>query len=675
MLNANLEKFRNLFDLKNVDSNTSFEIYINQLFARHNRFFDCMSEYNRFDLSNVGGGDDSGIDGIFIKINGQLIYSKDDIDSVIKSGSLLLVEYIFIQTKNKTNIDVGELSKFFSGIKNFMKDGALDNVNSKIEEWLDLKKYLNTNDILTLYESEPKINAYYCYKGVNLSDKHVASKIKEFKDDIKLLGCSSEPTVIIFDGEKIFNLIKKVENNFKKTIPYYDSFELKDAENVSSSLVLLCAAKDIVDLLTDDEDGQLKREIFSDNVRDYQGDTAVNREIFDTISQQPASFCLLNNGITIVCDDCISTNRKITLSNPQIVNGCQTCTTLFNANKKGLDIDEIDIIVKVIATNNSFVTNSIIKGTNRQNVVYSESFEITREFHKKLEDYIKSIQTLIPADEKIYYERRSKQLSDLTNIKESQKFNLTVLTQSYVSTFLVQPHCGFEHVIDLLDKFKNDIFRNEDNFKSYYVSALLFLMLDKEFKRNYDDYKFYGRYKYQVMAIYIHLVAGRVPDLENSNKVDSYCDKLLLNMHNKELFSKSIKESVSKFDFIKEQWILTKGEKFIHSIKDNHSFDDFMFKQLGFIYANLSKIDKEEDNIYVGIVSTVKKDRNGMHYCYIKADPVDVFVHEDKSPGTIFTSLAGKKVKYKIISTGRFNNPNGKIIKVFPRNLNGGNDE
>lgn len=666
MIDANLQSFKQTSGINAKDANQLFEIYVNHLFARKNRFFNCLSEYTRFDSSNVGGESDSGIDGIFIRINGSFVYNKQDVDFIVKNNNSISVEFIFIQSKNKTSIDSSELSKFFSGIKNFLADKQTDIVNGKINEWLELKKYIYAPEFLSLFTSQPSVLAIYVYKGKDLEDSHIYSKISEFKQDIKLMDCSLEPLVKIIDGEKLFHLIKEIDNNYEATIRYYDAFELKESDNVKSSLVLLCNAESLIKLISDESNGQLRKEMFADNVRDYQGETAVNREIYDTILNNPSKFCLLNNGITIVCKSCLSMNRQITLINPQIVNGCQTSTSIYKAKLSGAKLDLVDLIVKVIATDDSVVTNSIIKGTNRQNVVYTESFEITREFHKNFEEYVKNVQSNLKPSEKIYYERRANQFLGDSNISSSQKFGLASLTQSFVSIFLVEPHLGFEHEIDLLEKFDGQIFNDSDSFKPYFASALLFLTIDKTFKDKYDIYRYYSKYRYQLMAIICHLISGRVPSMSNVQKIDSYCDKVIETIYSPNKFELVLKNAIDRFDEIKNKWIEERGPKFVHAIKDNRIFDQFMFSCLGFPYEKLNAAEKE-DAVFVGIVTTVKKDRNGLRYCYIKADPVDVFVHEDNSPGTLFSSLSGKEVKYKIISTGRYNNPKGKIIKVLPR--------
>ena len=172
------------------------------------------------------------------------------------------------------------------------------------------------------------------------------------------------------------------------------------------------------------------------------------------------------------------------------------------------------------------------------------------------------------------------------------------------------------------------------------------------------------------MAIFIHLVGGRIPDLSNDSKIDEYCKRVEKCLNEYDSFVKKIDHSINEFDKIKEKWIETKGMKFAHAIKDNSLFDSFMFENIGFRYSKLSQKSKNEDFVYTGVVTAVKKDRNGFNYCYIKADPTDVFVHEDASPKTLFANLVGKTVKYKIISSGKYNNPKGKIIKVLPKEIN-----
>ena len=70
--------------------------------------------------------------------------------------------------------------------------------------------------------------------------------------------------------------------------------------------------------------------VFDWNVRDYEGDVEVNREIRESL-QDPKSpeFWWLNNGVTVLCSTATISGRTFSLDDVQIVNGLQTSVTIF----------------------------------------------------------------------------------------------------------------------------------------------------------------------------------------------------------------------------------------------------------------------------------------------------------------------------------------------------------
>ena len=83
----------------------------------------------------------------------------------------------------------------------------------------------------------------------------------------------------------------------------------------------------------------MTRLIYEKNVRKFLGGgRAVNRGIAETVHKQPERFGLYNNGITIVVENFeIQESDKYDLTEPYIVNGCQTTKTIWNELKKRLD--------------------------------------------------------------------------------------------------------------------------------------------------------------------------------------------------------------------------------------------------------------------------------------------------------------------------------------------------
>ena len=103
--------------------------------------------------------------------------------------------------------------------------------------------------------------------------------------------------------------------------------------NIPQSYIALVSAKEFVDNLLTDENGNIKNEVFEENIRAYLGETPVNSKIKSTLQDKSKSkiFSVLNNGITIVTPELTLTpnSKVIELKNYQIINGCQTSNTLF----------------------------------------------------------------------------------------------------------------------------------------------------------------------------------------------------------------------------------------------------------------------------------------------------------------------------------------------------------
>jgi AIPR protein len=140
--------------------------------------------------------------------------------------------------------------------------------------------------------------------------------------------------------------------------------------NTKGGIVGLIKLREYVNFLRD-EKGELRRNLFEANVRDYQGATQVNAEIQKTLSERwPEDFWWLNNGITIVAGKVTQTGKTLTIEDPQIVNGLQTSREIFHYYKTAnTDGDEREILVRVISPQTSDSRDRVIKATNSQTAI------------------------------------------------------------------------------------------------------------------------------------------------------------------------------------------------------------------------------------------------------------------------------------------------------------------
>ena len=206
-------------------------------------------------------------------------------------------------------------------------------------------------------------------------------------------------------------------------------------------------ASEYLSLITDDA-GNIRKPLFYDNVRDFQGDNAVNREIKATLDDPTGQqrFVILNNGVTLVARDLRTTGNKFAVSDYQIVNGCQTSHVIYNERQEiG---NETFIPIKVIATSDEDIISSIITATNRQTEVTADDLFAMSGFQKKLEALYESF----PGKKKLFYERRSKQYAAVDGIEKVRIIDKKQQVRAFAAMFLDDPHRAARYYSDLATK-------------------------------------------------------------------------------------------------------------------------------------------------------------------------------------------------------------------------------
>jgi len=663
ILKVKIKKFSEDFGYKTLDENVLFERYINNLILNMHHPDATTKNFSLLEMSSVGGQNDMGIDGLAIKVNGIIVTSCKEIKDITDISKQISVEFIFVQSKFKDKIDSGEYSKFADGIYDFLSEKHFEPHNDKIKEWIALKDYIFSEDIMLFWKDAPVVTAYYVIFGEWREDIHIIGKNNALKEKIDALNDYSDFFCRFWGSSDIVRVSDDNENSFKIVLNVLGTLEFEEVEKVSNSQVILCKATDFVKLLLTEE-GNIRRSLFCDNVRDYQGNTNINEGMLDTIKNSPSSFLLLNNGITIVCSSLVSGNRKVTIENPQIVNGCQTSNVIYHAYSSGINLDSVSLLVKIIASDEIKITNAVVRGTNSQNPVFSECFEITREFHKNLEDFLIAEQNDIQNEERIYYERRSKQYSSDPLVKKNRVFSLDMLAHSVISVFLHSPHDGVSHIVNLLEKYRNAIFVDSQSLYPYYCSALLCLNFERLLREETVDRK-YDTYKYFLIMMLAERVAEHILDI-NHRKIDELCSKIIDCCNSSESLEKEVLSVIAEFEEIKAKWIKKYGSKYMHGIKDNPAFSRFLITSMR--GGDVDKLDSaviQEEVTSSGVVISAKQDRAGRYYGFIQASPDNMFFHSEDNPQIDFSRIVGRTVTYKKTMNPVNGKPKAKNVWVL----------
>jgi hypothetical protein len=260
----------------------------------------------------------------------------------------------------------------------------------------------------------------------------------------------------------------KYDANNPSLIKYY-------AEDLKG-LVCSVPASEISRLVNDDNDGA----IFDLNIRRFLGTRgAVNNDIQETCTNNDESylFWFLNNGITVVCDqfDAVTDpdNPLIKIKNMQIVNGCQTATTIAMADKIGKLSRDVRVILRIYETKDSSLVDRMVLTTNNQNRISNRNLRANDQVQVDLESAFRIYH--------YYYERKPKQFIDNNAINQSRILSNDIVGQAFLALVLRKPADGRGRKYKVWSEYYDRIFTGY-SVEPYIIASLIVRLANKWLK-------------------------------------------------------------------------------------------------------------------------------------------------------------------------------------------------
>lgn len=249
------------------------------------------------------------------------------------------------------------------------------------------------------------------------------------------------------------NISIKVESVNKGTILNINTEGYK-LENVLDAKYVLTPVVSVYRLYRDSiEKGY---PIFDKNIREYLGNRGINKSIYTTLLDKDdrKNFFYYNNGITVICDSMskiniqtsmYNMNASFTIENPQIVNGCQTVNSIYEALKNE-DPETIEreykdtfVMLKILEIDRDDVGKEklykdIVKYNNSQNAIDEKTFVANTEIFIRLQREFreKGFLLLIKQSDKNKYSTEYKTITKLkqANDERLQKFGLASMKKA-----------------------------------------------------------------------------------------------------------------------------------------------------------------------------------------------------------------------------------------------------
>lgn len=502
------------------------------------------------------GNFDFGLDGFHIKE-----YHDKTVLSLVQGKFTADINQIR-KGVNDINRFIPNLSKIFKGLEsdNFKENILIRRLRPRIE-----KIEISDNKLL-------EIHAYViCLSDLSfelLDDKVNTNKVelrKTFEKEI------DNPN-IVFSSLKILGLDDLTEKGItivRPARPFSIYFNGSDEIDMGESVFLSGLGKlsDLVELYE-----QKGNQLFDKNVRLFlygkkneKGPAGKIKETLDLINtgKSPAEkFAFLHNGVTIYSTKIVhrKDERKIEVTNPSILNGCQTIKSASffwqDAKSKGkLNVEtwkNIPISIRVVKTLDDVLWREVAEANNRQNSMTAAALRANDEIQIKLENGFKDL--------KIFYERQESAFDNISRGDDRDNFeekyaNSTkesISIESLAQTIV----CSSDMALSYATR-QNEIFESHKLylkvFSNAYLENLPYLVFAHNVRRvmeyainnaipeNSQKYADLKGYKYR--DLFTRLILKVIWKNNRTDLIEEYCGEVI---NARGILAKNLKEELRR---------------------------------------------------------------------------------------------------------------------------------
>lgn len=417
--------------------------------------FDCLTD----------GGGDFGVDAMHI---------TEEID-----GEFGVTVF---QGKYKTNLEANSnfeqngIDALINAIRHIFNPAAdLGTINDRLRVKVEQARSLIRDGFI------PRVRAIACNNGIKWNT--------EAQTAIDRTGFGDQVTWEHVNHDVLVNILQRIKP-VDETLRLSGKAIVEDM-NFSRVCIGRIPVSEVAALMKRHGERLLER-----NIRRYLGlhGNRVNEGIRATLrSNEPANFYFFNNGLTLVCDDFSynalqNSDFQIKVENLQIVNGGQTCMTIFKTAEEiqleGKTLPpEAAVLVRIykLPKDNEDIVLQITHATNSQNPVDLKDLRANDEKQQQIEQSIQDLG----------YTYRRKRIdgvprpTDITSGAAAEAVLAVWRHAPQQAKFLTREHFG---------KLYDTIFNASLNGAQVVIAALLYRIAENHRRRPHDDDPLFVRY-------------------------------------------------------------------------------------------------------------------------------------------------------------------------------------
>lgn len=407
---------------------------------------------------------------------------------------------------------------------------------------------------------KPSITARFVATGQYQRPPALETALADFRTQLDAVGLFHDIDVRFIDRDELTRLWVGTYSGINASLPAFSIAALPNIDGIDEAYLAVVRASDFVNNLLVTADGNLRTQVFEENVRSFLGlDNPVNKSIAATLASQTASrFPVLNNGITIVSPDIKLQGTTLHLTNYQIVNGCQTSNVLFESREL---LGEVMVSIKVVKTQHEDMFSELVRATNSQTRVEDTQFLSLRPIIKRVEQYFNTYEG---AESRLYLERRDRQYVG-QDIPATRIFSLHNASKCVAAMFCNRPELAARYPKQMYEELTNTIFADATKEIVFYAACVTMyrfnlLISNSTIPQNMK------RFKWHLLPLVRAVVSSKEIAALNSSKAEAGAQKIIqaMGQHGKpatDVFEKivGICQSLGEVssDRLKRQAILT----------------------------------------------------------------------------------------------------------------------
>lgn len=406
--------------------------------------FDCMTE----------GGGDFGVDALHV---------TEEMDGEF-SVTLFQGKYKARLEGNSNFPDTG-IDALIKAVRHiFDPSSKLGAINDRLQVKVEAVRSMIRDGYI------PQVRAIACNNGLKW-------KADTAQIAIDTSGLGKQVTWEHVNHDVLINLMQRIKP-VDATLRLIGKATVEDM-NFSRVCIGRIPVTEIASLMREYGDRLLQR-----NIRNYLGlhGNRVNEGVRTTLNTNPSNFYFFNNGLTLVCNDFSynalqNSDYQIKVENLQIVNGGQTCMTIFKTleenEKAGKPLpQDAHVLVRIykLPKDNDDIILQITHATNSQNPVDMKDLRSNDERQQRLENSIAQLG--------FNYRRKrtdsTLKPTDITSGVAAEAILAVWCTAPHQAKFLTREHFG---------KFYDRIFSDSLNGAQTVIAVLIYRYAENRRRR------------------------------------------------------------------------------------------------------------------------------------------------------------------------------------------------